>query len=412
MSGAKTAIRTKRIMMTVPKTARRLEKKALVKSSLRLRVFTPVAAWASCCICASAISVPHPGVQYRVKHVHHKVDKHEKQCPVEDHTLYRGVVPATHGLVGIKPYPWPGEDRLRDDRASHEEPGLQSDHRYGGQHSVSEGVLEDHPPRCDALGSRRPHVVLVQDLQHARACHPHDHGHGYRREGEGRHYEVQEPVPEPREVEGEKRIHEHQPGYGGDGRSRAEAARKRQQFQVDAEDHDQDHRQPEDGHAYAREREDRGRLVERRVLPDGRDHPDGNPHEDGHEHRERRELESGGQPHQKLRGHRASGDYGVAQIAPECVLEEEPVLDEDGLVEAHALPYLLDLRLGGLLAEHYLGRIAGDGADHEEHDYGHPEQHRDDLQYPASYVLRQGLDLRLRTGHDRPPIAHPIWRRC
>src|SRR5215218_7769616 len=108
MSGAKTAMRMKIAIATVPKIAIRLEKKALVKSSLRLRVFTPVAAWVSCCICASAISVPHPGVQYRVKHVHHQVDQHEKQCPVEDHTLYRGVVPATHGLVSIKPYPRPG----------------------------------------------------------------------------------------------------------------------------------------------------------------------------------------------------------------------------------------------------------------------------------------------------------------
>jgi hypothetical protein len=66
MSGAKTAMRMKIAIATVPKIAIRLEKKALTKSSLRLRVLTPGAAWVSCCICASAISVPHPGVQYRV----------------------------------------------------------------------------------------------------------------------------------------------------------------------------------------------------------------------------------------------------------------------------------------------------------------------------------------------------------
>jgi hypothetical protein len=47
-----------------------LEKKALVKSSLRLRVLTLGAAWVSCCICASAISVPHSGVQDRVEYVY------------------------------------------------------------------------------------------------------------------------------------------------------------------------------------------------------------------------------------------------------------------------------------------------------------------------------------------------------
>ena len=76
------------------------------------------------------------------------------------------------------------------------------------------------------------------------------------------------------------------------------------------------------------------------------------------------------------------------------VLEEEPVLDEDRLVETHVLPDLLDLLLGGLLAQHDLGRVSGDGAHHEEHDDGHPEQHRNDLQDPASGVLNQGLDLR------------------
>ena len=62
--------------------------------------------------------------------------------------------------------------------------------------------------------------------------------------------------------------------------------------QVDAEDHDQDHREPEDGHAYPRERDDRGDLVEERVLPYGAYHPDGHPDEDGDEHGEGRELEA------------------------------------------------------------------------------------------------------------------------
>src|SRR5215217_214611 len=110
---------TKIAMTTVPKIARRLEKKALTKSSLRLRALTAVAAWVSCCICASAISVPHPGVQYRVEHVNDQVDQHEEQGPVEDDALYRSVVPGGNGVVGVKTYPWPREDRLRDDRTSH-----------------------------------------------------------------------------------------------------------------------------------------------------------------------------------------------------------------------------------------------------------------------------------------------------
>src|SRR5919202_607865 len=85
--------------VAIATAASRLEKKALRKSSLRLRVSTSREATASCCTCASATSVPHPRVQDRVEYVHEQVDQHEEQCPVEDHALYRSVVAAAHGLV-------------------------------------------------------------------------------------------------------------------------------------------------------------------------------------------------------------------------------------------------------------------------------------------------------------------------
>src|SRR5919205_3500080 len=188
------AIRTKTAMTAVPKTASLLEKKALRKSSLRLRVLTSRMAAASCCICASANSVPHPGVEYRVEYVHEQVDQHEEQGPVEDYALYRSVVPASYGLVGVQANPGPREDRLRNDRPSHEESHLQPYHRYRRQHGVSQGVLYDHSPRDYSLGPGRPHVVLVHDLEHAAPRHPHHYRHWNGPECQGGHYEVQEPV--------------------------------------------------------------------------------------------------------------------------------------------------------------------------------------------------------------------------
>src|SRR5215213_3591869 len=178
-------------MMAVPKIAILLEKKALRKSSLRLRIVTAREPTASCCTCASATSVPHPWVEDRVEYVHDQVDQHEEQGPVEDHTLYRSVVPGGNGVVGVKTYPGPREDRLRDNRTSHEQSHLQPDHRYRRQHGVSQGVLYDHPPRNDPLGPGRPYIVLVHDLQHAAPCHPHHYRHWNGPEGKGGHYEVQ-----------------------------------------------------------------------------------------------------------------------------------------------------------------------------------------------------------------------------
>src|SRR5215216_2412987 len=153
-------------MTAVPKTASLLEKKALRKSSLRLRVLTSREATASCCTCASATSVPHPGVENGVEHVHEQVDQHEEQGPVEDHTLYRSVVPAGYRSVGVQADSGPREDRLRNYRPSQEQSYLQPYDRYRRQHGVSQGVLYDHSPRYDTLGPGRPHVVLVHDLQH------------------------------------------------------------------------------------------------------------------------------------------------------------------------------------------------------------------------------------------------------
>src|SRR5215212_682828 len=184
-------MRINRAITEVPRTASRLEKKALRKSSLRLRALTSEATAVSCWTCASATSVPHPGVEDRVEYVHEQVDEHEEQGPVEDHALYRSVIPAGYRSVGVQADPGPREDRLCNDRPAHEQSHLQPDHRYRRQHSVSESVLYDHPPRDDPLGPGRPHVVLVHDLEHAGAGHPHHHCHGDGREGQGGHYEVQ-----------------------------------------------------------------------------------------------------------------------------------------------------------------------------------------------------------------------------
>ena len=109
---------------------------------------------------------------------------------------------------------------------------------------------------------------------------------------------------------------------------------------------------------------------------------------------------------EQLGGDRPPADYGVAQVSSQGVGEEDPVLHDDGLVEPHALPDLLDLLLGRLLPEQQLRRVAGDRPHHEEHHDGHPEQHGDDLQDPAPDVLSQSLDLLSRK---RPagPYAPP-----
>src|SRR5688572_22867366 len=176
----------KTAITAVPNIARRLEKKVCTKSCRRLRVLTPVETAASCWICASAMLIPHSWVEYPVEDVYKQVHEHEEQGAVEDYALDHGVVPAVDGLVGDLAHPRPGEDRLGDERPAHQEADLEPDHRDRRQHSVPQGVLEDHPPRYHPLGAGRPDVVLVHDLEHAAPRHARHHRHRDGPEGHGR----------------------------------------------------------------------------------------------------------------------------------------------------------------------------------------------------------------------------------
>src|SRR3712207_2177893 len=122
-------MRMKMLMMAVPKTARRLEKKVRWKSCRRLRDSTPVAVSASCWTCASDTLVPHPRVEDRVEDVDEQVHQHEERSPIEDDALDHGVIPTVDRLVGDLTYPWPGEDRLGNDRPAHQEAYLEPDNR-------------------------------------------------------------------------------------------------------------------------------------------------------------------------------------------------------------------------------------------------------------------------------------------
>jgi len=72
------------------------------------------------------------------------------------------------------------EHGLGDDRPAQQQAELQPGHRDQRQRRVGERVAADDDPLGHALGPRGPHVVEVDDLQHAR---PDDAQQQRRREG-------------------------------------------------------------------------------------------------------------------------------------------------------------------------------------------------------------------------------------
>jgi len=70
-------------------------------------------------------------------------------------------------------------------------------------------------------------------------------------------------------------------------------------------------------------------------------------------------------------------------------------LDWQGLIEAAVGPELRHLRGRGVLAEHHLGRVAGDEAEEDEGRQGEDEQRRGKQRQPAEEIVdhRQPSDM-------------------
>ena len=91
-----------------------------------------------------------------------------------------------------RPMPSHREDGFGDDGAADQRPDVEGDDRGDRDHGVAEGVPHDHGPLGEALGPRRPDVVLVQHLQHAGPGVPGVAGQRDQDQGQGRQDQVGE----------------------------------------------------------------------------------------------------------------------------------------------------------------------------------------------------------------------------
>ena len=207
-------------------------------------------------------------------------------------------------------------------------------------------MTEDHDLLGEPLGPSRPHVVLGQDLEHARAGQA---GHqGGRVRGE-RHRGEDEVRP-------------------------ALEARGREPAERDAEEEDEHDPEPEVRERLAEHGHDRARVVVARPLTDGGDDPRGDAEQHGEGHGREREIDGGGQP---LDDHPERGGAvleGLAEVAAEHAPEEDRVLDVERLAETELAIQRLDRGLRRPFGQEHLGGVAGQNAqDHEDED-GRPQE--------------------------------------
>src|SRR6266850_1866316 len=108
-------------------------------------------------------------VEDRVEQVHDQVHHHEGSGDQQHAPLHQRIVAGLDRAHHHGAEPGPGEHGLGEDGPAEQIAHLHPDHGEDRVERVLEHVPRDDHPLGQALGARRAHVVLPDDLEHARA---------------------------------------------------------------------------------------------------------------------------------------------------------------------------------------------------------------------------------------------------
>src|SRR5215472_499465 len=294
-------------------------------------------------------------VEYRVEQVDHEVDEHEGGGDEQHAALHQRIVAGLDGAHHHGAEPRPGEHRLREDGPTEEEAHLHAEHGDDGIHGVLEHVTRDHRALGQALGPRRAHVVLADDLEHARSREPRQRSRGGGAKSDGGEHEMPQHIGHPAAV------------------GRAHAARGKP-AELQREHDDQHDARPEHGQAHARDGHAHAHAIEPGILlhrgEDARDQAE--EHRDGQ--RPRGEEQRGLEAQQHLGQDGAPEGNGATEIAARHLPDPVQVLDDQRLIETEVAAQALHVLLGRLGAEHDGSRISGSQVQYGEDQHRDPEQ--------------------------------------
>src|SRR5580765_2184277 len=254
---------------------------------------------------AGASADADPRIDEAIGDIDERIDQHVAGGDEQHGALHEREVLGEDAADDEAPEPRAAEDGLHDDGAGQEVPELQAEDRDDGDERVLEGVAHDDTPPREALGPRGAHVVLAEHLEHARASEPRDDGRGDGAERHGGQDEVGEVAA---------------PGGG-------------EPAEMQREDEDEEEAEPEARHRHTEESDRHRADVEPRVPAERRHEAEGHAERNGDEHGREGELRGAADVLRDLGRHRpAAADRG-AEVAPEGIANEAPVLHEDRLVQ-------------------------------------------------------------------------------
>ena len=94
----------------------------------------------------------------------------------------------------MRTQPRPREHGLDHDDTAEQATELEPHHGDHRNEGIAQGMLQDDHALAEALGPRRPHVILLQRLHERRADQPDDHRHAAHGHGQRGKHQVERAV--------------------------------------------------------------------------------------------------------------------------------------------------------------------------------------------------------------------------
>src|SRR5438034_1876010 len=203
-------------------------------------------------VSAAVLAMLRPRVKPEIRDVHNEVGERVHDRSQQRHTEDRREIQRDGRRGRITPEPRPAEDGLGQHRAREKTAEGQTEDGHRWDERVAKSVAQYDEPLLQSFRARGPHVVLAEDLQHARPRHSRDHRRREVAERERRQDQMENAAPQRLEVAGEQAVEDVEAGSRGRRRDKvvdSTAARKPAELVVEEPDHDETEPEHRDGAA-------------------------------------------------------------------------------------------------------------------------------------------------------------------
>src|SRR4029077_14771051 len=265
---------------------------------------------------AAALTTLRPWIEPEVRDVDHEVRERIHDRRQKGDAEHGGKIEGDSSSGRIAAQAGPAEDRLGQHGPGEKTPESETEDRDRRDERVAQPVAQYHEPLPKALGARGPHVVLAEDLEHARARHARDHRRREVAEGERGQHQMKKAAAESLEVAREQAVDDVE----------ASSERRRRDERIDArttwepaelviKEADHDETEPEDRDRASDQRQQSDKMVREASAKDGRPHTGRDANDDRDDESRERKLDRGRERIEEVVGHGAARANASTEVA-------------------------------------------------------------------------------------------------